>query len=105
MPEIKKVCFEELDKRHADLKIRLHYDGLTQNDFFSLMIAGYIEKDENIMKFIEDYKEDNLIHSQKKRSKGRQLLRKGKEVEKQFALDETDVESIFDMISKEHPDL
>lgn len=29
----KKIIFEDTDKRHADLKIRLHYDGLTQRDF------------------------------------------------------------------------
>ena len=33
----KQVCFEDFDKNHADLKIRLHYDGLRQNEFFRLI--------------------------------------------------------------------
>ena len=49
----KQVCFEDFDKNHADLKIRLHYDGLRQNEFFRLMMRKYINKDENmILKFI-----------------------------------------------------
>ena len=41
----KQVCFEDFDKKHADLKIRLHYDGLYQNEFFRLMMRKYIDKD------------------------------------------------------------
>ena len=32
---LKKICFEETDKRHADLGIRLHADGIKQGEFFS----------------------------------------------------------------------
>ena len=105
MSEVKKICFEELDKRHADLKVRLYYDGLTQNEFFNLMISGYVKKDENIIKFIENYKEVSSRQSQKKRSKSKQFTKKGRETQNQFALGDTEVENIFDMISKEHPDL
>ena len=38
--DLKKICFEELDKRHADLKIRLHADGIKQGEFFSLLGAS-----------------------------------------------------------------
>ena len=34
----KKIIFEDTDKRHADLKIRLHYDGLTQGVFFRMLV-------------------------------------------------------------------
>ena len=70
----KKVVFYDTDKRHADLKIRLHYDGLTQAGFFRSMITGYLEV--------------------------------GDETKKKFSLLEDDeVESIFDMIEKEFPEL
>ena len=54
--QIKKIIFEDTDKRHADLKIRLHYDQLKQGEFFRLMLTGYIEKDERVMSYIEEYK-------------------------------------------------
>ena len=48
----KQICFEDFDKKHADLKIRLHYDGLYQNEFFRLVMRKYIDKDKNMMKII-----------------------------------------------------
>ena len=39
----KKVVFYDTDKRHANLKIRLHYDGLTQAGFFRGMVTGYLD--------------------------------------------------------------
>ena len=41
----KKIVFNDTDKRHADLKIRLQHDDLSQSEFFRAMITGYIEKD------------------------------------------------------------
>jgi hypothetical protein len=53
------------DKNHADLKIRLHYDGLRQNEFFRLMMRKYIDKDVNMMKIIEEYKEEKGVRARK----------------------------------------
>ena len=41
--EGKKIVFQDSDKRHADLRIRLRHDGLTQIQFFQAMITGYLE--------------------------------------------------------------
>ena len=48
----KKVIFEDTDKRHADLKIRLYNDGLKQGEFFRAIVSGYLEKDEDLLKFL-----------------------------------------------------
>ena len=101
----KQVCFEDFDKKHADLKIRLHYDGLYQNEFFRLMMRKYINKDENMMKIIDEYKEQKGNQSKLNRKKSTQLIEKGRDQEKQFALNSNEVESIFDLLEKEHPKL
>ena len=44
--EKKQIVFEALDKKHADLRIRLHYDGIKQGEFFRCFIDGYLEKNE-----------------------------------------------------------
>ena len=103
--DLKKICFEELDKRHADLKIILHADSLGQGEFFRLMIAGYIQKDKRIMNFIEEYKERKNIQSKEKRLKTKKLRQTGEEIKSKFALGDEEVESIFDIIAKEHPEL
>jgi len=32
---VKQICFDSLDKIHADLKIRLHYDDIKIREFFN----------------------------------------------------------------------
>ena len=103
--DIKKVYFEELDKRHADLKISLHADGIRQGEFFRLMVSGYLEKDERIINYIEEYRKAKSIQSQEKRKKTKKLRQAGKEITSKFALDKGEIESIFDLIAEEHPDL
>tara|TARA_R110001583_G_scaffold16625_6_gene68145 strand:+ start:535 stop:861 length:327 start_codon:yes stop_codon:yes gene_type:complete len=102
----KKIVFYDTDKRHAKLKIRLHYDGLTQSGFFRAMVSGYLDKDPALLDFINRLQEKENIHSVRKRDTSDKLLESGEEVKKKFSLlGEDEVESIFDMIEKEHPEL
>ena len=52
----KKVVFYDTDKRFADLKIRLGHDKISQAQFFRSIVTGYIEQDEDILNFIDRYK-------------------------------------------------
>ena len=52
----KKIVFGDTDKRHADLRIRLHVDELKQGEFFRAIVTGYIEQDEDLLKFLDKYK-------------------------------------------------
>jgi len=102
----KKIVFHDTDKRHADLKIRLHYDGLTQAGFFRAMISGYLDKDAAVIDFIQRYKEAGRTHSIKKRKDSKKLLEEGEETKSKFSIFKDDeVENIFDIIEKEFPDL
>jgi hypothetical protein len=101
----KKVQFADLDKRHADLRLRLHYDGLTQGDFFRALVSGYVDRDPDIVNFIEKVKENSEKYKPTLMKKRRRAYTKSKQVEKLFGLDEDEIENIFDMIQKEHKDL
>lgn len=96
----KQICFDSLDKIHADLKIRLHYDDIKIREFFNGILIGYLEKNEHIMNFIEEIKENKQV-SKKKRKKVNRSSVRAKETERRFALDETEIENIFDIIEKE----
>ena len=93
------------DKNQADLKIRLKYDGLKQSEFFRAIVAGYLQKDENILNFIYKYKEEYQTQARVKRQKSRSLIVRGKEIEKQFGLNNRELENIFDIIEDDNPDL
>jgi len=103
--DLKKICFEELDKVHADLKIRLHYDGIKQNEFFRMAIKKYLEKDDRMLEIINEYKELKRKQSKLKIKKSKKLILDGQEIEKQFALDESEVDKIFDIIAEGELDI
>ena len=101
----KKMMFWESPKRQADLKIRLQLDGFTQSHFFRAIITGYLERDEYILKYIDNYKKENKTQGVLKRNQIKRNLKNSQEIEKQFALNENEVEDIFDIIAEEFPEL
>ena len=98
---IKQICFESNDKLHADLKIRLHYDGLKIKEFFNKTVEAYVEGNENILAFVEELKKEKSI-SKTKRNKMDKARQKQKETIKQFGLDKDDIENIFDILEREN---
>lgn len=101
----KKVVFYSTDKAHADMKVRLKYDGLTQSSFFRGIVKGYVNKDPAISDFIDRLKEELLIQGASKRQQSNRLMQQGEEASSKFGLGDTEVEDIFDIIQKEHPEL
>ena len=103
----KKIVFYDSDKRHVELKIRLKHDGLSQAQFFRDVVTGYINKEKNILNFIDKIKLTKRNGSQDKSSvkESRKLSKDGNELMKGLSLDDSEIENIFDMIEKENPDL
>ena len=100
-PVFKKICFDSNDKLHADLKISLHHDDIKIREFFNLIVKGYIEKDDNIIAFIEKIKKEKKISKIKKKKNKVDLLKR-KDTIKKFSLNEKEIENIFDIIEKEN---
>ena len=70
------------------------------------MVSGYIDKDPAIIGFIQQLKEEGNVQSIKKRKDSKRLLETGEETKTKFSLlEENEVESIFDIIEKEFPEL
>lgn len=103
--ELKKIIFEDTDKKHADLKIRLYADGLAQGEFFRMIVDGYVDRDDRIVDFVEECKEEKNIQSKQKRAKSKKIHNKANKVIKKFALSEREVENIFNLLEKENPEL
>ena len=99
----KKVLFYDTDKRHADLKIRLQYDGLGQSEFFRAIVTGYLENDPLIAEYVTIYKEENGSQSKRQQAVVKKEIEEERRLSKVFANDE--IENIFDIIEKENPEL
>ena len=99
----KKIVFYDTDKRHADLKIRLMHDKISQAQFFRSIVTGYIEQDEDVLNFVDKLKQ--RTQTKKSIKESRKLITKGKELISDLSLDENEKNSIFDLIENESPDL
>jgi len=101
----KRVVFRENDQVHAKLRIRLHYDGIKQSDFFRGCIEAYLNQEEEFEDFIETLKLRKSSQSKNKQAKSKKLKEKGKELSSKLALNSSEIENIFDMIEEEHEGL
>ena len=101
LDERKKIMFYESEDKQARFKIRCEFDGISQSQFFRMMITGYIEHDDLIISFLDKCKERYEIQGKQKRNKIAQINKKSKETIKKFSLGDEEIENIFDMIETE----
>ncbi len=101
----KRISFMDNDKRIAEMLVRLKHDGLTKTKFFRAVLTGYLERDASIVDFVDRLKEKSISQSKNKIKKVKQLEKEGKISKVKFGLDEGEIQNIFDMLEKEHPDL
>ena len=101
----KKIVFYDTDKRHADLKIRLQNDDISQNDFFRSLVTGYIMGDERVVEFLNEWRLENKKQSKAKVGISQKSREKGEQTKRKFALDDATVENIFAILEKHRPDL
>ena len=94
---MKHVIFRETDKRHADLKIKLDYEKISQSDFFRIMITGYLNNDPRITDFIKEWKINNKIDSLRSIKIIEEDQQKAQDIDKLLGVSE-DSDTLFDII-------
>ena len=97
--------FYDTEKRQADFRIRLEYDGFNQSTFFRAILTGYLDKDHNILSYLDKYKQENSMQGINKRKSNERLYAKGEKTKRIFNLKNNEIDDIFDIIAEEHPDL
>jgi len=100
-----KIMFTVTERTKADFKLQLQYDSLTQVKFFRSLMEGYINKDPDLMTYINKFKKQNSVQNNEQRKKIMTNIKKTSEIKNKFALGDDEVENIFDILEKEHPDL
>ena len=101
----KKIIFKDTDVRHAQLKVRLPRDGMTQAEFFRSLISGYLNEDRYMMDYIRRYKEENKIQSKRILGVIEKDDKASDDLMSKFGIQDDELENIFDLIAEEHPDL
>ncbi len=98
--ELKKIVFEETDHQHAKFIIRLRHNSITQSDFFRAIIDGFIESDERLCSFIEDYTKERKLMNKQRVEKSRMLKNFGRQKIEDFGFSKNEIDDIFDMIEE-----
>ena len=100
----KEIIFRETFKRHADLKSQLQYDGLKMAKFLRECVTFYLNKDPTMMELIDKMKGIAKVPTEQIKTAKVERKQAAKTVE-QFALNENEIENIFDILEEEHPEL
>lgn len=100
----KEIIFRETFKRHADLKIQLQYDELKMAKFCRECVTFYLNKDPLMMELVDRMKGIEKVSIARTEIAKRERKKTDKVVE-DFALDDKERQSIFDMLAEEHPEL
>tara|TARA_R110000851_G_scaffold172063_1_gene318400 strand:+ start:34 stop:357 length:324 start_codon:yes stop_codon:yes gene_type:complete len=101
----KKIQFTDTDIRHAQLKIRLERENITQADFFRACISGMSDNDKDLMKFVRKYKDENNIGRKRDQKVSVKEDEQAEDIMLKFGIKDDELESIFDLIAEEHPEL
>ena len=96
-----KIMFYDSEDRQTRLRIRCEFDGITQSQFFRMMLTGYVENDELIYDYIKKCKEKYEFQGQQKRNTVDRIKKKSEEISKKFVLGNDEIEDIFDIIEME----
>lgn len=99
-PGYKRIIVEDREDRHAELLIRLQYDGLNVTEFFRGIITKYLARDDTMLENVEDIKKEKGI-SKAERNATKKTRTRREEVSKAFGLNQNDIENIFDVLEKD----
>ena len=101
----KRIVFESTTNKHAQLKVRLQYDSMTQAEFFRCLIDGYLAKDERILEYLQDYRISKGKDSKSNAKIRNKDNKKADDLLNKFGIKDEELENIFDLIEEEFPDL
>ena len=101
----KRIVFESSTHKHAQLKVRLQYDSMTQAEFFRCLIDGYFAKDERLLEYLEGYRMANGKDSKRNAKYRKKDNKKAEDLLNKFGIEDDELENIFDIIEQEFPDL
>jgi hypothetical protein len=80
-------------------------ENITQADFFRACITGMSDNDKDLMNFIRRYKKEQNIGRKRDLKITKQEDDQADDLMSKFGIKDDELESIFDLIAEEHPEL
>jgi predicted DNA-binding transcriptional regulator len=97
MSEISKVSFKFPTVKCAELALKMKNDNARKQQFFQAVAEAYLVDDELFNKWWHNYLKTMKIPKSRLKAKI-ELINEGKELERDFALNEDEIENLFDIL-------
>ena len=103
--EAQKIQFYANKDAHIRFRASLEKHNMTMSEFLRACCDAITENDEQMLQFIDSYKESNEKHSKRNNKITKKDLQIGDSILKDLGINEEDIESLFDFIADQHPEI
>ena len=103
--EAKRVRFYIKNDAHIRFKIGLQKHNISMSEFLRACCQAVSDDNPIMLDFIDHHKDASDKHSKKKSDIIKRDREKGSALLEEFGIDEADIESLFDLIADQHPEI
>jgi len=101
----KRVYVYMDEQQHVKLKVRLNYLGISMSEFVRACGEGLMNQHPIMEQFMDHYRETSEKFSKKAAKKATKDREDSDKLMEELGLDFDDIESIFDIIEEDHPEI
>ena len=103
--ESKRVYVYMDEQQHVKLKIRLNYLGISMSEFVRVCADGLLDQHPIMEQYMDHYRETSEKFSKKAAKKAKKDREQSDKLMEDLGLNLDDIENIFDIIEKDHPEI
>jgi len=103
--DFKRVHFYADKDAHIRFRASLEKHNMTMSEFLRACCEAVSEDDTDMISFLDSYKEKSEKHSKTKNSILTKDLEKSDNLLEDLGIGENDIESLFDFIADQHPEI
>jgi succinate dehydrogenase/fumarate reductase flavoprotein subunit len=101
----KRVYVYMDEQQHVKLKVRLNYLGISMSEFVRACGEGLLNQHPIMEQFMDHYRETSEKFSKKASKNAKKDREDSDKLMEELGLDFDDIESIFDIIEEDHPEI
>lgn len=103
--DAQKIHFYANKDKHIRFKVALEKHNMTMSEFFRACCDAIIGDEEEMNSFLESYKLKSKKHSKRNMKILRKDAEQSENILADLGINEDDIESLFDFIADQHPEI
>jgi len=103
--DAKRIHFYANKDAHIRFRASLEKHNMTMSEFLRACCDAVSEDDKDMMKFLSSYKDKTKKHSKSKSKILKKDSEKSDKILEDLGIDENDIQSLFDFIADQHPEI